>query len=623
MAKYLKQDCETGFIEDNAEIEYTQFCNLRHSILGCMMGDFDSQGRYVIAPEIVDELVKMPKYIVDSMDNIEVCASVIKLDKQLTFLVTFEGSRVTLSLMEKISFEGNIKLNSGTYSNINEYILDSIETSGAVNKNAIYAMWNISEFGGTALDVFNMDEQTIAAYFNIVNRFKYLMTANKILLENESRLEAIESNYANRILDILKAYPKLKEKVEQELKTTLSEKKDFIKIDKPNFAKTINEIIEKAIDNNIDVLNDKEKESFKQEKHQAQMETNILRREVVDITPKPIEVSKDNLNKDAVDLGPAVPVVLPVIETKGEENKPLDQVTADFVGTRTKVASDVKKDAVNAVKPKVDENPSAETGSKKKSGSSVPAVEGKGKAKAQPNPLQELAKNLTEMGVPVEQDLTTPDTKDTIKKETKKPKEKETPLEHDTAAPKEQAPKPVASAQKPATQKPAAKKPVAKKQEPAGKAVPAVEKPHAKRGEGGKEADGKDSGISMRELLNGLGSTSSDSAPAKPLSSSDNPVQPKAENPPVSSKPKDTTPVVDNEVGGEELEMSLLSMARERQEKINGLGKEFVQEESELGKEFSGEAVAFNLPNSQKTPIAKPPVNEEFKEIENVEDHGL
>ena len=80
----------------------------------------------------------MPKYIVNSMDNIEVCASVLKLDKQITFMVTYETEKVTLSLMEKISFEANNKLNSGTYSNINEYVLDVVETSGTVNKNTIY-----------------------------------------------------------------------------------------------------------------------------------------------------------------------------------------------------------------------------------------------------------------------------------------------------------------------------------------------------------------------------------------------------------------------------------------------------------------------------------------------------
>jgi len=401
MAKYLKQDCEIGYIDDNAEIEYTQFCNLRHTILGCMLGDYDSQGRYVVSPEIVDELIRMPKYIVDSMDNIEVCASELKLDKQLTFLVTFESDRVTLSLMEKISFESNIKLNSGTYSNINEYILDEIETSGVVNKNTIYSMWNIKEFGGTALDVFNMDEKTLAVYFNIVNRFKYLMTANKILLENEHKLEEIESNYANRMLDILNSYPKLKAKVEKEIKATLEEKKDFIKIDKPNFAKTMNEIIEKAIDNNLDVLNPKEKESFKQEKHQAQMETNILRREVIEITPKPVEVVKENLNNNNFEFDNSDSPVVPVIATNGEAIRSVNEVAASFAETRARVAEEVKSAAETSVE-QID-NKKVEASN---SNAEVPAAANNQRENGE-NQLADLVARIVGMGVSAST-LTTP-----------------------------------------------------------------------------------------------------------------------------------------------------------------------------------------------------------------------
>jgi len=60
MSKYLKQDTKLGFIEDNAEIEYTRFCDLRHTILGCMLGDYDANGIYVLSPEIKKELIAMP-----------------------------------------------------------------------------------------------------------------------------------------------------------------------------------------------------------------------------------------------------------------------------------------------------------------------------------------------------------------------------------------------------------------------------------------------------------------------------------------------------------------------------------------------------------------------------------
>ena len=96
MAKYLKQDSDLGYVEDSAEIEYLKFNNLRHTILGYMWGDFNSEGEYVISPDIQRELIAMKKYVVDTIDNIDICYSNIKFDKQITFMVTLEGNRATL-----------------------------------------------------------------------------------------------------------------------------------------------------------------------------------------------------------------------------------------------------------------------------------------------------------------------------------------------------------------------------------------------------------------------------------------------------------------------------------------------------------------------------------------------
>ena len=113
MAKYLKEDCELGYVEDEREIAYLKFNNMRHSVLGFMLGDFDENGNYVIDDEIKSELIHLKKYITETVDNIDICVSEIKLDKQISFLVTFEGERATLSLVEKLSYEGNFRTDSG------------------------------------------------------------------------------------------------------------------------------------------------------------------------------------------------------------------------------------------------------------------------------------------------------------------------------------------------------------------------------------------------------------------------------------------------------------------------------------------------------------------------------
>ncbi len=298
MAKYLKQDSDLGYVEDSAEIEYLKFNNLRHTILGYMWGDFNSQGEYVLSPEIKHEMIAMQKCVVDAIDNIEVCLSNIKFDKQITFIVTTEGNRATLSLVEKMNFEANNKLNSGTYSNINEYILDEVETSGVVDKNALYRRWNISSTPGEVLDVFYMDEESLASLFGLTARFKYLIKANEILLNQEEQLEEIEAEYSVNLLSIIDHYPKMKVLVDEELKKTLSEKKDFIRIDRPNFAKTLNEVIEKSMYANLNALTEEERAEFLSERHNVQVAYNIKSRDAVDIKSETLEIKEEHIGDE-------------------------------------------------------------------------------------------------------------------------------------------------------------------------------------------------------------------------------------------------------------------------------------------------------------------------------------
>lgn len=284
MAKYLKPDCEQGFIEDSAEIKYLKFNNMRHTILGCMLGDFDENGFYHIDEEIKKELLEMPKYIVESMENLEICHSELKLDKQLTFLVTLEEDKATLSLLEKLSYEANIKLNSGTYSNVNEYVLDEVQTSGKINRNVLYNRWNISEFPGMILDIFNCDPSVLERYFGIVERFKYVLSANISLLNKEKDIEEIEAEYATEMLAIIKRYPKLEKSVMEEIKKTMAEKKDFITPNKPNFAKTFNELLDKSIEANKKLLSEAELKEFNIEKYNVKNETDIKRTDLLAVT---------------------------------------------------------------------------------------------------------------------------------------------------------------------------------------------------------------------------------------------------------------------------------------------------------------------------------------------------
>ncbi len=338
MAKYLKIDSELGYVEDVADIEYLKFNNMRHAVLGNMLGDYDSEGNYVVDPEIVKELIGMRKYIVESIDNIDICVSELKLDKQISFLVTFEGERATLTLVEKLSYEANYKTDSGIYSNLNEYLLDSVETSGEVDKSIIYRRWNISQTEGNVLDIFSMDEETIASLYKIANRFKTNLIANKVLMEKEEEIEEIEAGFAVDVFEILARYPKLKKAVDESIKQSLSENSEFIRIDKPNFAKTLNEVIVQKIEENLNVLTDEEKKDFNEEFQNAKVDYTNRVKEELQIHEEYVKQDKENIDE--------IPHTIIRIDTENVEQRSLQDCAKEFVEAEKKTKARVEDDAV-------------------------------------------------------------------------------------------------------------------------------------------------------------------------------------------------------------------------------------------------------------------------------------
>ena len=346
MAKYLKRDTSKGYVEDYVDVQALKFDNVRHTTLGNMLGDYDNQGYYRVHPDIVNELILMPKYVVEVMDNLEICLSTIKLDKQISFLVAYEGERATLSLIEKVSFESNNKLDSGVWSNVNEYVLDIVETSGEIDRQALYLKWNIQTFPGNIIDIFSCDESVLEKYFNIVNRFKYNMEAKSILLDKEKELEEIEAEYALDLFEILSGYPELKKKVEKQIKSELTEKKDFVKLDKPNFTKTINEVLEKAIENNVGCLSEFEKNNFEIEKRNAKVKSNIKKFDTLNVKEEKIEKT-DEIELDAdLNATEEQSKVVVKMEAKGYKFKTFEGCAQSLAKKEKEAANNATNNAV-------------------------------------------------------------------------------------------------------------------------------------------------------------------------------------------------------------------------------------------------------------------------------------
>lgn len=330
MANYLKQGTNDNFIIDSAEIVLAKFNNLRFSVLGYMLGDFDERGVYTVDEEIVKELIAMRKYIVSTIDNVEICHSEIRLNRPITFLVTFEEDCATLSLIEKISHEGNYKENGGSVSDINEYVLDRVETSGIINRAAVYRRWHIGEFAGNARDIASLDDETKAEFFGLINRFKYLLYTNTLMLEKEEEIEEQEVSYAEEMKKLLARFPKLKAAVEKNVKEKLTEKKDFVRIDKPFVARTINEIVEQAIAENISVLKPKELEEFKAEKHEILNQHNQRMAQIVQAkVEKPAQNAENSVGKVLVDTGVMPVAVLPKAPTETAQQAGVPTLAAE------------------------------------------------------------------------------------------------------------------------------------------------------------------------------------------------------------------------------------------------------------------------------------------------------
>ena len=514
MAKYLKQDSDLGYIENSAEIEYLKLNNLRHSILGFMLGDFDEQGYYTISTEIQKELLSMRKFIVNSVDNIDICHGVVMLDKPITFMVTFESDRATLSLVERISYEANMELNSGTYSNVNEFILDEVETAGEINRNLVYKRWNIGEFGGEVLSVNNMDATTLALYSGLVNRYKYLLAANKILLDKEEQLEDIEAEYTIGVIEILSRYPALKTLVDAEVKIEVQNKTKFLRLDKPNFAKTFNEILDQAIENNIGALNGTEINMFSQEKREVTQKRNMRMQAELNIKQQTTLEEESNQTELDEEFGKRTDKKI-VMDAGNSTGRSIGELQAEFDGAEKSITDLIIEGAMSYF---VAKNAKTIIEERLRMRGLNPA----GQSRYGQN-RRDAFVYITQIAGIKGQELLGDDQRkvlDEIEKQANKAHGVEPPKEK-----KVEAKKVAPLAKKPVAKKPEAKKPAAKKQEAK---KPAAKKPEAKKAQPAptpsKTNFGGGGGLISRQVNGNTNSTQNDinlgratNAPSNPL----------------------------------------------------------------------------------------------------------
>jgi len=262
--KFIKFDSEKGYLEHKDDINYFATAQMRRVAFGGMLGDFDENGLYVINQKIVEELIKMPKVIVEMVEDADLIRSKVKADTFFHFILTVEDNKASFKLLEKVHYQSNRDFNSGVYSNINEYVLDEVIVPDKdFDRNALYQKYNIStDSDSEVLSIFDMDELSIALYYNIVEKIKINYLVQNELMLKEKEIENIEADYFEAVLELLEEFEEIDQKVVDGLQDDLAEKHNFVIISKPFFQKTINEILDSMIEQYIQDLTTEQKEQF-------------------------------------------------------------------------------------------------------------------------------------------------------------------------------------------------------------------------------------------------------------------------------------------------------------------------------------------------------------------------
>ena len=262
--KFVKLDCEKGYLDNKDDINYYITTLMRKVAFGKMLGDFDENGLYVINSKVVEELIKMPKVIVEILEEADLIRSKVKADSFFHFILTIEDNKASFKFLEKIPYQSNRDFNSGVYNNINEYVLDEVVIPDKdFDRNALYEKYNIStDNDGEVLSIFDMDEYSLALYYNIIEKLKVDYLVQNQLMLKEKEIENIEADYFEAILGVFQEYREFGDKVTNSLKGDLVEKQNFVIASKPFFQKTINEVLDNYIDFHLQELGEEQREEI-------------------------------------------------------------------------------------------------------------------------------------------------------------------------------------------------------------------------------------------------------------------------------------------------------------------------------------------------------------------------
>ncbi len=287
MGKYYKEYANLDDeIDDEIEIEFDKFQKMEQVVFGNLLGDFLQDGKYSVDRDICAELIHIEKVVVGEFGNEIQLKSPIKFETFPCFILRVKDTRIGLYLLEEINHAGNESIGSGSYCDINEFLVDEMKFSTdnvILNLNEAYKKYNITK----KLDEGNIKEISEIDKYKDYNAILKKLALNKlkqnILIENHDLLENIEQKYIDKILKQLENYPEFKYIVTNELEGALIDKTEFISKNKPFYNRAFRELLDDVIFMNDGELSEKDREEFYAKQKDAKQEYSLSSSKIKDL----------------------------------------------------------------------------------------------------------------------------------------------------------------------------------------------------------------------------------------------------------------------------------------------------------------------------------------------------
>lgn len=296
---YKRIDSESGLIKKDTEKNHYVVLQKEQIIRNMLLGEYDSTGNYIVNPEIINELVAMPKYFVEEYDSIYLVKGTYKADKFFYFSVSFGENTATLNLLEKINFGSNLKPDIASYSNIITTKLLSVEIDNPhENLDEVYKKFNISKEPADKIKDFSeLSDEERAALVNLLYKVKFNYVRNTLWLKKEKERELSEAEYFDSVVNLLYNLPEFGTSVLLDLDKEFVTKKDLIKFENLFFFLSINDMLNAFIEKNKNKINEKDYLEFL--KQYKDIQKKYIEQKIGQLD---IEVVEEELNKSFAEL---------------------------------------------------------------------------------------------------------------------------------------------------------------------------------------------------------------------------------------------------------------------------------------------------------------------------------